>query len=243
MSITIADFHVHTLFSGDSPLSPRVCVSLLANHGYNAIALVDHDSPKGAVFAKKHLPKRILQKITVIAGQEVKTEKGELIILGCEKTLRGNFEKIVEFCKEENYLCILPHPLDFFRKNSACRKGFVDYAMKHVDAVECINARSLMFFNLFAKSLAKKLKKPCVAGSDAHMLNELERVKNVLFCKNKEEEIFETIRKGKVKVFVKPYFSTLQRTKSLLWKLLFKRYEKVKGIESVNTAVETMRVE
>ncbi len=229
MSITIADFHVHTLFSGDSPLPPRVCVSLLANHGYNAVALADHGSPKGAVFAKKHLPKRILQKITVIVGQEVKTEKGELIILGCEKTLRGDFEEIIEFCKEENYLCILPHPLDFFRKNSACRKGFVHYAMKHVDAVECTNARSLMFFNLLAKSLAKKLKKPCIAGSDAHMLSELGRVKNILFCENKEEEIFEAIRKGKVKVFVKPYFSALQRTKSLLWKLLFNNKKELKS--------------
>ncbi len=243
MSITIADFHVHTLFSGDSPLPPRVCVSLLANHGYNALALVDHESPNGAIFAKKHLPKRILQKITVISGQEIKTEKGEVIILGCEKTLRGNFEEIVEFCTEENYLCILPHPLDFFRKNSAQRKGFVRYAMKRVDAVECLNARSLMFFNLLAKNLAKKLKKPCIAGSDAHILSELGKIKNILFCENKEEEIFEAIRRAEVRIFVKPYFSAISRTKSLLWKLLFKRYEKAKGIESVNTAVEAMRVE
>lgn len=243
MSITIADFHVHTLFSEDSPLPPRVCVSVLANHGYNAVALVDHDSPKGALFAKKYLPKRILQKITVIVGQEIKTEKGEVIILGCEKTLRENFEEIVEFCKEENYLCILPHPLDFFRKNSAWRKGFVHYAMKRVDAVECINARSLMFFNLLAKNLAKKLKKPCIAGSDAHMLSELGKTKNIFFCENKEEEIFEAIRKGEVRVLVNPYFSALSRVKSLLWKLLFKRHENAKGSESVNTAVEAMRVE
>ncbi len=194
------DFHVHTSISRDSYLSPKILPSIMKKLGYSACGIVDHNSNKGALIARKYAPKNFL----VLVGQEIKTEQGEVIVFGAEKILRGSLWEIADKAREENFLTVLPHPLDVARKSSATRNASKEELRKifrKVDAIEAFNARCMLgIFNSRAKLLARMMKKPIVAGSDAHTLSELGRARTLVEAELGEDSIFEAVRKGKTKI-------------------------------------------
>ena len=195
------DFHVHSSVSKDSNLSPKIIPYYLRKLGYHAAGIVDHNSNKGALIARKYAPKKFL----VLVGQEIKTPQGEIMIFGSEKVLKGSMYEIIEKSRDENFLTVLPHPFDFIRNNSIIRKvekKDIKKLIKKVDAIEAFNLRSFLnVSNSHAKFFAKKMKKPFVAGSDAHTLGELGKVKTLLYSSLNESHIFEAVRKNEIKIF------------------------------------------
>jgi predicted metal-dependent phosphoesterase TrpH len=108
-------------------------------------------------------------------------------------------------------MVILPHP---YR-----RKRFPsDELLKRVETIESINARTSEKFNLNAQMLAKELKKPMIAGSDAHFSFELGRawniIKNTSVCD--EEELRKKISSRAVNMCSKNYSPFMRKTGIIL---------------------------
>lgn len=202
----IIDFHVHSSISKDSNLPPKIIPKLMEKLGYNSVCIADHNSNKGAFIAKKYASKNFL----VLIGQEIKTPQGEIIVAGSEKEIKGDIQEIIDMAKQENFLTILPHPFDYFRKSSATRrlnKKDFKKLFKKVDAIEAFNSRCFLnISNYYAKLFANFFKKPIVAGSDAHTLSELGKAKTFVDAELSRDEIFEAVKKGKTRIYSKKSF-------------------------------------
>ena len=165
------DLHIHTHHSRCSNLKPEVILKKAKSKGLNGIAITDHNSIKGA-FEVKKLNKN--KKFEVIIGEEIKTNKGEILALYLKKEIKpGDFYKVLKQIKKQKAIAIIAHPysvIEFGRKK-ADKEVF-----KSIDAVEGFNARSLFEFeNLRAQIKAKELNLPITAGSDAHFAFEIGR--------------------------------------------------------------------
>ncbi|OYT42699.1 MAG: histidinol-phosphatase [Candidatus Aenigmarchaeota archaeon ex4484_56] len=198
----VADFHIHTKYSSDSNLEIRELLDIAEKLGYSALGIVDHNTTKGAIEAKK-----LSKKILVLVGQEIRTNKGDLIVFGTEKSLKGDIYEILDYVKENSLFSILPHPFDKFRSASICRNANITEIKeiaKRVDAIEIFNSRCLLNrFNTEAKKLSEELGIPKIASSDAHIAEELGNVKNFISCDLDEDEIFKAIRNNKLTFKVK----------------------------------------
>lgn len=160
--------HMHTLYS-DSFSSPENVVKKALKAGLSGIAITDHNQFEGArraiAFAKE-------KGLIVIGGEEVMTDKGEVIGLFLSERIEpGEFEKVIERIRRQNGLVIFPHPCDRLRKG-VLRNG--EKLASFADAIEVFNARVIFGDdNIEAKKLCEKYKKARTGGSDAHFLFEI----------------------------------------------------------------------
>ena len=69
------DFHTHSKYSADGYIEPKIMVKIAAKVGLSGIAVTDHNTIKGGLTAKKYEN----DKIQVIVGSEILTDKGEII--------------------------------------------------------------------------------------------------------------------------------------------------------------------
>ncbi len=204
------DFHIHSIYSGDSFLRVRFILKTMKKMGFTHIAITDHNSVKGGIEGKK-LSKKF--DIEVFVGQEIKTPQGEIIVLGADKNLRGNIFDIIDKARDENFITIVPHPFDPIRRNSIFSKSGFEKSieiLKKVDGIECLNSRCIFdIFNKKARYISELLKKPCVSGSDSHTSSELGKSYTVF-----EGDLKTALRKRKTFVkgktnFVSNHFKSL----------------------------------
>lgn len=153
-------FHIHTKYSFDTLLSPANIVRHLKLLGFDFAAITDHDTIKGAVEAS------LISDIPIIIGAEYFTDKGDIIGLFLTKEIetRESNEVIAEIRKQGGVV-VLPHP---------CREHKLDEELlSSVDIIEIFNSKCSSSENKQAEELALKYKKPGIAGSDAHFLNQI----------------------------------------------------------------------
>jgi len=157
------DLHVHTDHSSDGESSVWEILRKAENARLDAIAVTDHDTVAGALEALS-----FDSEVLVIPGIEVSTSDGHLLLLGIKEPVRPGmgFLDTVRAGKEAGAVVILPHPFHRMRHGAGLKfRG----AVSCVDAVECFNSRYVLgHANRVAEREAKKYKKPCVGGSDAH---------------------------------------------------------------------------
>jgi len=157
------DLHVHTSYSHDGESSVEACLKRAKERGLDAIAITDHDTTEGAVYALK-----CDSPVLVIPGIEISTADGHLIALGITEIIPRDlpFEESVARAHAAGALCIIPHPYHKWRHGAALK---VKDAISMVDAVESFNSRYITgAANRKAARRAAQSHKPCVAGSDAH---------------------------------------------------------------------------
>jgi len=156
------DLHMHTWFSGDATITPKLIVEGLHTHPFiKGVAITDHDTLEGYFHARKLAV--AYEDILIISGIEVTTQQGHISILGIEEkpTRLSSVESVIDFARERNGTIVIPHP---YRE-----LGLGDIARNiQADAVEVLNAYSTNKENKMAKELAKAKDLPGVAGSDAH---------------------------------------------------------------------------
>ena len=191
-----ACFHIHTKYSHDSKIEPKDLVKMAEKSGIDVLGICDHNTPMGAIETRK-----LARKTLVLIGQEVKTNFGDIIVFGSSESLRRDLFGLIDKAKSSGLFLILPHPFDPLRKASSIGENLTDEQMKEIagklHAVEVFNSRC--FFNGFnkeAKEFARQNRLPGIAGSDAHILGEVENAKNLLNCGKSEEEVYKAISSG-----------------------------------------------
>ncbi|MDT7891749.1 MAG: PHP domain-containing protein [Thermoproteota archaeon] len=189
------DYHIHSYYSFDSLNKPLEIIKTALKKGINAISVTDHDTIKGSLEAKK-LSKQY--NILVITGIELKTDAGDLIILGIDEELKNyNFYEIIDIAYSNQWLTILPHP--YVRHHLS--DDFIKIVEKKVSAIEGFNCRAFSISNSKAIKLAETLKKPITAGSDAHLLKEIGNGINYILVNTiSEEDLFKGIKNGWIRI-------------------------------------------
>ena len=164
MVLLKCDLHVHTNASrdGESPVEEVIAAARAA--GLDAVAITDHDTTEGALYALGQDNPDIL----IIPGIEVSTKQGHLLVLGTTKVFppKEDVLKTIACAKAEGGVTIVPHPFHRWRHGVGLR---CKEALKEADAIEAFNSRYIIgTANQRAVKQAKKYHKPLTAGSDAH---------------------------------------------------------------------------
>ncbi len=155
----------HQLFHDGGESSVEACLKRAEERGgLDAIAITDHDTTDGAVYALK-----CDSPVLVIPGIEISTADGHLIALGITEKIPADLgfaESVKRARAAGGALCIIPHPYHKWRHGAALK---VKSAIAMADAVESFNSRYITgAANRKAARKAAQSGKPCVAGSDAH---------------------------------------------------------------------------
>lgn len=189
-----ADLHIHTIYSSDSSISPKVLVEqLVAHKSVKVAALTDHDTVEGCRITSQIAS--CYPDILIIPGVEISTQEGDIVVLGTEETPPHPWtaENVVDFARSTGSVSIVAHPYREY--------GMGDKAKKYkIDAVEVVNGYSTFSANKAARRLAELMDVPGVAGSDAHQPSDLFSVHTQIEAHLDVDEILKAIRKGLVSI-------------------------------------------
>jgi predicted metal-dependent phosphoesterase TrpH len=166
--LVLCDLHMHTEHSHDCAVPVDALLDYAEAQGLGAIAVTDHNVFSGAREAVEHARGRPL---TVIPGEEVKTETGEVIGLFLDEEIpRGmSMGDTIAAIREQNGVVYLPHPFD--RLHTTPDAESLHRHLADIDVFEVYNARLLFEgFNDEALRFARKYNLTMGAGSDAHVL-------------------------------------------------------------------------
>lgn len=187
------DLHLHTVFSGDSSISPKLIVDQLHSHPLiKGVAITDHHTLKG-YFQVRRLA-RVYEDLVILPGIEISTQKGDLIILGIEEkpAYPVTLNSAIEFAEATDGVIVVPHP---YRS-----MGIGDLAMEiDAHAIEVLNPTATHKENGLAQKLAKTKNLPEVAGTDAHNSREMWKAFTEIKAQPTVESVLDAIRKGYVK--------------------------------------------
>ena len=156
------DLHVHTNYSKDGQSTVEEILKAAKAKGLDGVAITDHNTTAGAKYALE-ICDRVAPGLLVIPGEEISTRSGHLIVLGIvDEIPRGmSVSDTVKAGHDMGGTVVVPHPYNRPRHGMSIPKG--------ADAVEAYNSRFIFgIHNRLAKSRAKQLGLPTVAGSDAH---------------------------------------------------------------------------
>jgi len=185
-----ADLHIHTTYSSDSTVTPKTLVEKLVAHNFiKAAAVTDHDTVEGLSVTQKIAS--VYPDILIIPGVEISTAEGDILILGAEETppKPWTVEGVVDFARDNDYVSVVAHPYREY--------GMGDLARNYkFDAIEVLNGESTPHANKLAHDLAKAMKLPGVAGSDAHNPSEPLTVYTEIQAGLNVDEILKAIKKG-----------------------------------------------
>jgi predicted metal-dependent phosphoesterase TrpH len=189
--IIAVEFHCHTDYSRDSSNEVAELITAAREKGIDRLAVTDHNTIRGALAAKALAPELI------IVGEEILTERGELIAyFVSEEIPRGTLAaEALARLKAQNAFISIPHPFDWRRHG--WREEELLELLPQVDAVEVFNARCLQkSYNDRALALALEHDIPMLAGSDAHSLVELGLALTYLPPFNSADELRAVVRQS-----------------------------------------------
>jgi len=188
------DLHIHSKYSSDGILEPEKIIKIATKRGLSGIAIIDHNTIKGGLEAKKYET----EDFKIIVGSEISTERGEIIGLFLEGEVKPtDVQEVISEIKEQNGIIIIPHPFDELR-HSAFHPTVEDE--KFIDGIEGFNSRCVFQkYNKKAVEFASKHNLTIAAGSDAHFSNEIGNAGII----TETEDIREALMKNEVKIFGK----------------------------------------
>ena len=164
----LADLHMHTDHSHDCAVPVPALLDHAEAIGLGAIAITDHNVFSGAEEAVEQARERPL---TVIPGEEVTTDAGEVIgLFLSEEIPRGlSMGDTIAAIRDQGGVVYLPHPFD--RLHTIPDASTLHRHLAEIDVFEVYNARLLFdAYNDEAVRFARKYNLTMGAGSDAHVL-------------------------------------------------------------------------
>jgi predicted metal-dependent phosphoesterase TrpH len=170
VSPAFVDLHCHTRASFDCLSGAGAVVRAAADRGLTHLAVTDHDRIDGALEARALAP----AGLTVIVGEEVRTQDGDLICLFLGEAIPVGLPaaEAIAAARAQGGLVGIPHPFDRLR-GSLLRDPAMAAIARSVDWVETHNARLLGGGNDRAAEFAREQGLPGVAVSDAHSILEV----------------------------------------------------------------------
>lgn len=164
----LLDLHLHTAHSHDCSIPVPDLLDYAEAQGLGGLAITDHNVFSGALEALELAENRDL---TIIPGEEVKTQAGEVIgLFLSEEIPRGmTMAETLEAIRDQGGLVYMPHPFD--RLHTIPDPATLHNHLGEIDVLEVYNARLLFEgFNDEALRFARKYNLTMGAGSDAHVL-------------------------------------------------------------------------
>ena len=130
------EFHCHTLYSKDSANRLAPLLAAARRRGIDRLVITDHNTIQGALAAKVLDPQR------VIVGEEVLTDRGELLAAFVREELpRGlPWREAVDRLRAQGAFISVSHPFDL-RRHGWQLEHLIELA-PYVDAIEVFNSRS-----------------------------------------------------------------------------------------------------
>lgn len=177
------EFHVHTRYSKDSVLSYWLILFVLKIKKINTVVITDHNEVAGALKFKDKFKKH---NIEIIVGEEIFTNKGEIIGLGLTNKIEPNLspEETIKQIRKQNGLVYVPHPYDEKRYKTVLLEEEIKKNKDEIDFIEVHNGRNINSkFDEKQNEIAEKYNLTKIIGSDAHTFFELGR--NYIITKNK----------------------------------------------------------
>ncbi len=186
------DMHIHTTYSPDGTVDPIEVLKIAKKRGFTAVAITDHNEIKGAIKAKK------TGIIEVIIGEEVSTNSGHVLAynIDCHIPKGLSVGETIDKIHDCGGIAVIAHPYRFW---SGVGEKEVIHNIEKLDGIEIFNSRCKKSSNAKAKRLWEENNERNIlytAGSDAHFYYEIGRAGLIY-----EYDVFESIRKGKAKVF------------------------------------------
>ena len=169
----ILDMHVHSNDSHCSKLTMKQIINQAKLKDLDAICIVNHD-----IITRKFPASRI----KILIGCEITTRDGHLLGFGLNQEIPSKLsvEESIELIQEQAAISIGAHPFRNIEyiKTRATELGFHDKIFNiNLDAIEIKNGRNTKHENMQAKKANEILKLPEVGGSDAHLLEEIGKIK------------------------------------------------------------------
>jgi predicted metal-dependent phosphoesterase TrpH len=196
----LCELHVHTTASRDSLLTPEELLEICQRKGLERVAITDHNTIAAALRLKEMDPQRI------IVGEEVRTDRGELIayFLTAPLPVGRSPEETIAAVRAQGGVVGASHPLDRFRHEALRREALLPL-LGLLDFLEGLNARCLRpADNTAAQALARQHGLPITAGSDAHCAWELGRAVMDLSPFDSPASFLESLRRGQVRGHTSP---------------------------------------
>lgn len=190
----LLDLHIHTNYSLDSRIKPWTLLKIAKDLGIG-VAITDHNTMKGVQAVQRLTRKeKEWEDVLVIPGEEVHTDRGDLIGLFVEEEIRSReLHHVSDEIREQGGIVVAPHPFDITRGSSIQPT----LEMAHIfDLVECFNARcTSTSANREALAYAKTTGLGVCGGSDAHTPGEIGAGLTEVDA-NTEEEVYQKLRCG-----------------------------------------------
>lgn len=177
------EFHVHTRYSKDSILSYWLLLLVLKIKKINTVAITDHNEVAGALKFKDKFKKH---GIELIVGEEIFTNKGEIIGLGLTSKIEPDLspKETIKQIRRQNGIVYIPHPYDEKRYKTVLIEEEIKKNKNEIDFIEVHNGRNISSkFDEKQNEIAEKYKLTKIIGSDAHTFFELGR--NYILTENK----------------------------------------------------------
>ena len=194
--VILADLHTHTEHSHDCSTPVQALLDTAEARGLGAIAITDHNTFAGAAEALERARGRA---ITVIPGEEVKTQTGEVIGLFLREEIpRGlTMAETIERIRGQGGLVYLPHPFD--RLHTIPDARTLHRHLGEIDVFEVYNSR--LFFDAYndeALRFARKYNLTMGAGSDAHVLQGIGTAVVRMRAFETPEEFLQSLRSAEI---------------------------------------------
>lgn len=169
------DLHCHTVYSGDSRLTPRELFRKAREMGMDGVAITEHMSLDASLPAVKIAEE---EGFLLFRGVEVSTDRGHLVLFGPEDdfwNLWGERDyhdgrKVLERAFDIGALVIAAHP--YSRRDLYAAMDEV-LGFKGLAAIEGLNGRCRAGENEAAQAAAQRMGLPMTGGSDCHRLDEV----------------------------------------------------------------------
>lgn len=155
------------------------------------VAITDHNRTEGSEEAQQ-LARDV--GLLVLPGMELSARRGHILVYGLQEPVppRLPAAEAVDRVHEQGGLAVAAHPYRFW---SGVGEAVVREARFH--GIEGLNARTIQRDNQRAERLAKDLRLPMTAGSDAHRLEDVGRGLLVLpDGYETEDDLLGAIRRG-----------------------------------------------
>ncbi|MBN1114661.1 MAG: PHP domain-containing protein [Oligoflexia bacterium] len=175
--MTVADIHIHTIFSPDSTITPEQLISKASKLKIDIVCITDHNIFNNSINLEYYMKN---SPPLIIRGVELATKNGELLIFGLKKDFWNDLiygvevlpsvESVIDAMDSFDGVAIWAHPF----RSYMVQHYDIDYA-KHtrIKILEGMNGRNSDMENNNASIYAKQHDFRETGGSDAHRADEI----------------------------------------------------------------------